>query len=117
MLSAVLHSVAVLQRSVLVCDGGAASMLSMLAAGGLRVVQYKPSAAELSAGCLAEHDAVIVRSATQLGAEAIRKGATGNLRVIGRAGVGVDNIDTSAAREHGLWVLNTAGASTGTAAG
>ena len=98
--------------SVLVCDGLANPALRALADAGLVVACRCPSAAELSAGCLAEYDAVVVRSATTLGGDAIRAGAAGRLRVIGRAGVGVDNIDLQAAREAELWVLNSAGAST-----
>lgn len=112
---ALLHSLALgsVQRSVLITDGGSACMKSMLSAAGLRVVERHLSVAELAAGSLAEHDAVIVRSATTLDAGAIAAGAAGALRVIGRAGVGVDNIDVAAARHSGCWVLNTAGASTG----
>lgn len=66
---------------------------------------------ELTAGGLSKHDAVIIRSATTLTAEAIAAGED-RLTVIGRAGVGVDNIDINAARNAGCWVLNTPGAST-----
>ena len=53
---------------------------------------------------LADADAVIVRSATQLDAEAIS--AAPKLRVIARAGVGLDNIDVSAATARGVMVVN-----------
>ena len=66
----------------------------------------------LAAGGLAEFEAVIIRSATTLSAESIEAGAAGKLRVIGRAGVGVDNINLASARAHGCTVLNTPGAST-----
>jgi len=114
MAHALLHSLALgaVQRSVLITDGGSAGLKSRLTAGGLNVVEWHPTSAQLAAGCLAEHDAVIVRSATTLEACAIAAGAAGRLRVIGRAGVGVDNIAVGAARQHGCWVLNTAGAST-----
>lgn len=98
--------------SVLICDGLAKPAIAALTHGGLRVVERRPSAAELSSGLLAEYDAVIVRSATSLSKEALSAGASGRLRVVGRAGVGVDNIDLTAARASNLWVLNSAGAST-----
>jgi D-3-phosphoglycerate dehydrogenase len=51
-----------------------------------------------------DYDALIVRSRTQVTAEVID--ATKRLKVIGRAGVGVDNIDLDAARENGIAVVN-----------
>jgi D-3-phosphoglycerate dehydrogenase / 2-oxoglutarate reductase len=53
---------------------------------------------------LAEADAVIVRSATQIDAEAIAAGR--RLKVVARAGVGLDNVDTSAATARGVMVVN-----------
>lgn len=75
-------------------------------------MQQHLSVDELAAGALGEHDAVIIRSATTLTAEAIAAGARDKLKVIGRAGVGVDNIAVEAARASGCWVVNTPGAST-----
>ncbi|MGW1295032.1 phosphoglycerate dehydrogenase [Streptomyces sp. NPDC002533] len=49
-------------------------------------------------------DAVLVRSATRLDAEAIAAGA--RLKVIGRAGVGLDNVDVPAASRAGVMVVN-----------
>jgi D-3-phosphoglycerate dehydrogenase len=57
---------------------------------------------------LADADALIVRSAVQVDAALLEKAP--KLRVIGRAGVGVDNIDTAAATHHGIVVMNTPGA-------
>jgi len=57
---------------------------------------------------LADADALVVRSAVQVD-EALLEHAP-KLRVIGRAGVGVDNIDTEAATRHGIVVMNTPGA-------
>lgn len=53
---------------------------------------------------LAEVEAVLIRSATTMDAEAI--GAAKNLKVIARAGVGLDNVDTQAATEAGVMVVN-----------
>jgi D-3-phosphoglycerate dehydrogenase len=55
-------------------------------------------------------DVLIVRSATRLTAEIIA--AARRLKVIGRAGIGVDNIDLEAASERGIRVVNTPGATT-----
>lgn len=56
---------------------------------------------------LADADALIVRSAVQVDAALLQHAP--KLRVIGRAGVGVDNIDTDAATRHGIVVMNTPG--------
>ncbi len=57
---------------------------------------------------LVDADALVVRSAVQVD-DALLEGA-GKLRVIGRAGVGVDNIDAEAATRRGIVVMNTPGA-------
>jgi D-3-phosphoglycerate dehydrogenase len=57
---------------------------------------------------LADADALVVRSAVQADANLLESAP--NLRVIGRAGVGVDNIDTDAATRRGIVVMNTPGA-------
>ncbi len=53
---------------------------------------------------LAEADALLVRSATQVDAEALAAGR--RLRVVARAGVGLDNVDVKAATEAGVMVVN-----------
>ncbi len=60
------------------------------------------------------YDALVVRSQTQVTSEIISHGR--NLRVIGRAGVGVDNIDVDAATQHGIVVVNAPSANTVSAA-
>jgi D-3-phosphoglycerate dehydrogenase / 2-oxoglutarate reductase len=60
------------------------------------------------AGALADADALVVRSAVQVD-DALMAQAP-KLRVIGRAGVGVDNIDAEAATRRGIVVMNTPGA-------
>ncbi|HEY4285195.1 MAG TPA: phosphoglycerate dehydrogenase [Chthoniobacterales bacterium] len=57
-----------------------------------------------------EFNAVIVRSETKITADIISAGK--NLRVVGRAGVGVDNIDVDAATRRGVVVLNAPGGNT-----
>jgi len=60
---------------------------------------------------LPESDALIVRGRTKVTAEVIRS-AGPRLKVVGRAGVGVDNIDLEAARARGLTVVNAPEAAT-----
>lgn len=54
---------------------------------------------------IGDYDAIIIRSGTKLTKELID--AAGKLRVIGRAGVGVDNVDLEAATQRGIIVMNT----------
>ncbi|GAB4580138.1 MAG: hypothetical protein Fur0022_28770 [Anaerolineales bacterium] len=54
---------------------------------------------------IGEYDALIVRSRTKVNAKLLA--AAPRLKVVGRAGVGVDNIDLTAAREHGVTIVNT----------
>lgn len=56
------------------------------------------------------YDALVVRSATKVRAEILE--AADNLRVIGRAGAGVDNIDVKKATDKGVVVMNTPGGNT-----
>ncbi|MBP6015276.1 MAG: phosphoglycerate dehydrogenase [Candidatus Promineofilum sp.] len=54
---------------------------------------------------IGDYDGVIVRSDTQIDADVIAAGK--RLKVVGRAGMGVDNIDVEAATRHGIKVMNT----------
>jgi len=54
---------------------------------------------------ISDYDALIVRSATKATKDIIDKGT--NLKIIGRAGIGVDNVDVTAATEKGIVVMNT----------
>ena len=53
---------------------------------------------------IGQFDALIVRSATKVTREVLEAGAKGKLKIIGRAGVGYDNIDAAAASENGIVV-------------
>ena len=82
----------------------------------LAVLQQEPdwnivTADKIKSPCLSEladADALVVRSAVQADAKLLESAP--KLRVIGRAGVGVDNIDTAAATHKGIVVMNTPGA-------
>ena len=62
------------------------------------------------AAIIGEYEGLVVRSGTKVTAEALAK--ADQLRVIGRAGVGTDNIDKAAATERGIVVMNTPGGNT-----
>lgn len=59
---------------------------------------------ELSA-CIGEYDGLAIRSATKVTKEIIEKAT--NLKVVGRAGIGVDNVDIPEATAKGIIVMNT----------
>jgi len=94
---------------VLVADGLAEEGLQLLRAAGEVVVRAGVPDGELRT-LLAEFDALVVRSRTRVAAGALDE--AGHLRVIARAGVGVDNIDVEAATRRGLLVINTPESST-----
>ncbi|KAF6984256.1 hypothetical protein CFC21_002293 [Triticum aestivum] len=75
---------------------------------------YGMSPAELLAK-VAQFDALIVRSGTKVTREVLEAGR-GRLRVVGRAGVGIDNVDLQAATEAGCLVVNAPTANTVAAA-
>jgi D-3-phosphoglycerate dehydrogenase len=96
---------------IVVTDGMSKDAVSLLEKNGHEVTLQSFSKEELLQGCLSDFDAIIVRSATKLPKEVIES-TGGNLRVIGRAGVGVDNIDLAAASDAGIAVVNAPLAST-----
>src|SRR5512136_171140 len=61
-------------------------------------------------GIIGEYDGLAIRSATKVTKEIIDK--ADNLKVVGRAGIGVDNIDVPAATKRGIVVMNTPGGNT-----
>jgi len=96
---------------IAVTDGMAPAAIELLEKAGHEVINESIDVADLLAGELSNYDAIIVRSATKIPAEVI-SATTQRLKVIGRAGVGVDNIDIKAAAEAGIPVVNAPRAST-----
>lgn len=94
---------------VLLADGLAEEGLRRLRDAGEVVVRSGLAEDELIE-VLPEFEAVVVRSRTHVTARALD--GAGRLRVIARAGVGVDNIDVEAATRRGILVLNTPESST-----
>ena len=58
-------------------------------------------------GIIGEYDALVIRSATKATADLLE--SADNLKVIGRAGIGLDNVDIPAATKKGIAVMNTPG--------
>src|SRR6516164_7434666 len=84
-----------------------------MAPAGIELFQAQPgwntiiSNPKEFASHLAEADALLVRSAVQVDKAVLEQAP--RLRVIGRAGVGVDNVDLDASTEAGVLVMNTPG--------
>src|ERR1700733_1675422 len=89
---------------ILVADKISERGIALLRETGWDVVT--PAAADVPTQ-IADADGLVVRSATKV-TPALLKNAP-KLRVIGRAGVGVDNVDMDAATRHGVLVMNTPG--------
>lgn len=96
---------------VLVSDKLAPQGLEVLekaAASGALAVDVKTGLkADALREIIGDYHALIIRSATQVTADVI--GAAERLRAIGRAGIGVDNVDVPAATRKGIVVMNTPG--------
>jgi len=96
---------------VLVSDPISQTGVDALAEGGLLDVTFSPGLphAELLE-IIPDYTALVVRSQTKVGADVIA--AAKNLKAVGRAGVGVDNVDVDAATKRGIVVMNTPGGNT-----
>jgi D-3-phosphoglycerate dehydrogenase len=94
---------------IVVADDLPASALELLGSEAGWHIDAKPgrNPADL-ATALADADALLVRSATKVTADLLQAGP--RLRIIGRAGTGVDNIDVEAASHRGILVVNAPGA-------
>jgi D-3-phosphoglycerate dehydrogenase len=99
---------------VLVSDNISPKCIEILKKSGLEVdVKTGMKPEELKA-CIGNYHGLIIRSATKVTSETID--AATNLKVIGRAGSGLDNVDRAAATKKGIVVMNTPGGNTITTA-
>lgn len=92
---------------ILANDGIDAAGKAILESAGFTVVTEKIAQVDLARE-IADYDVIIVRSATKVNAEVIN---ASRLKLIARAGVGLDNIDMKAAGEKNIPVVNTPNAS------
>ena len=90
---------------VLVSDPVAAEGVAILRRAGLEVDVRTGLTSEELIGIIGAYDALAVRSETKVTAAVLD--AAKNLKIIGRAGVGVDNIDVAKATERGVLVVNS----------
>jgi D-3-phosphoglycerate dehydrogenase / 2-oxoglutarate reductase len=101
------HSPTNVQASgtVLICDSINQKGIDILKKAGMKV-DYKPNIlADELLSTVKDYQVIIVRSRTKITRQVVQ--AATNAKIIARAGVGVDNIDVSAAEEKGIRVINT----------
>src|ERR1041385_9405455 len=100
---------------ILVLDGLEKTGVDKLRAATGVTVDERPSIEpDKLAQIISQYEALIVRSKTRVTSELIDKAE--NLRVVGRAGTGVDNIEVNAATRRGIVVMNAAAGNTVTTA-
>ncbi|CAH2103364.1 unnamed protein product [Euphydryas editha] len=95
-------------KSVLVVDGVGANCAQILRSHNIGVTTKEKITKEELLKEIPNHDALVVRSATQVTKEVLEAGS--KLKVVGRAGAGVDNIDVKTAGQKGIAVINAPGA-------
>jgi D-3-phosphoglycerate dehydrogenase / 2-oxoglutarate reductase len=96
---------------VLVADPISPKGVELLESGGQLLVEVKTGLKEDALlSIAAEYSAIVVRSQTKITAKVID--AAKRLKAVGRAGVGVDNVDVDAATRRGVIVMNTPGGNT-----
>jgi len=100
---------------ILISDKMAEEAITLLKDAG-HDVTYDEMDAETLLAEIPKYDALMVRSRTKAREEIVKAGANGNLKVIGRAGIGVDNIDIKVAAENGIKVVNSPTGATGSVA-
>ncbi len=96
---------------VLICDPVDEDAVRAMKDAGHEVVEKTGMSPEELLETVPEFDAMVVRSATKVRKPVLEKAAQGNLKLIVRGGVGLDNIDTDVAAELGIKVDNTPAAS------
>ncbi|MBT7614540.1 MAG: phosphoglycerate dehydrogenase [Rhodospirillaceae bacterium] len=93
------------QPKVLIADKMSPEAASILSDRGVDVEVSTGLAPEALIELIGGYDGLLVRSSTKVTAEVL--GAADRLKVIGRAGIGVDNVDVAAATAKGVVVMNT----------
>ncbi|MBX3007401.1 MAG: phosphoglycerate dehydrogenase [Melioribacteraceae bacterium] len=101
-------------KKVLISEKVNSKLVDILKSNSLDVDYLPDLKKEELSGIIGKYQILVVRSATQVTKELIDK--ADNLELIGRAGTGVDNIDSDAATKKGIIVMNTPGGNTISAA-
>ncbi|KAM4731756.1 D-3-phosphoglycerate dehydrogenase [Anableps anableps] len=101
-------------KTVLISESVDPRCRVILEENGIRVTEKQDMKKEELIAEIKNYDGLVVRSATKVTADVIN--AADNLRIIGRAGTGVDNVDVDTATKNGIIVMNTPNGNTISAA-
>ncbi|XP_061925848.1 D-3-phosphoglycerate dehydrogenase [Entelurus aequoreus] len=101
-------------RRVLISESVDPRCRNILEENGIRVTEKQNMRKEDLIAEIKDYDGLVVRSATKVTADVIN--AAASLKIIGRAGTGVDNVDVEAATKMGVIVMNTPSGNTISAA-
>ncbi|XP_007260013.3 D-3-phosphoglycerate dehydrogenase [Astyanax mexicanus] len=101
-------------RRVLISESVDPCCRAILQENGIEVTEKQNMSKDELISQIKDYDGLVVRSATKVTADIIA--SAGNLKVIGRAGTGVDNVDVDAATKKGIIVMNTPSGNTISAA-
>uniref|UniRef100_A0A8C4IME7 D-3-phosphoglycerate dehydrogenase n=1 Tax=Dicentrarchus labrax TaxID=13489 RepID=A0A8C4IME7_DICLA len=101
-------------KSVLISESVDPRCRAILEENGIRVTEKQNMKKDELIAEIKDYDGLVVRSATKVTADIIN--AADNLKIIGRAGTGVDNVDVDAATKKGIIVMNTPSGNTISAA-
>ncbi|XP_040912420.1 D-3-phosphoglycerate dehydrogenase [Toxotes jaculatrix] len=101
-------------KTVLISESVDPRCRSILEENGIRVTEKQNMKKDELIAEIKDYDGLVVRSATKVTADVIN--AANNLKIIGRAGTGVDNVDVDAATKKGVIVMNTPSGNTISAA-
>src|SRR4029450_69365 len=91
-------------HKILIADSLDPSGLEALQASGAEVHELTAAERPQLQKILADYDALVVRSSTKVTADLLRAGK--RLKVVGRAGIGVDNVDVAAGTQAGVLVVH-----------
>ncbi|KAG7463997.1 hypothetical protein MATL_G00182590 [Megalops atlanticus] len=101
-------------RRILISESVDPCCKKILQENGIQVTEKQNMSKDELVAEIKDYDGLVVRSATKVTAEIIN--AADNLKIIGRAGTGVDNVDVDAATKNGIIVMNTPSGNTISAA-
>uniref|UniRef100_A0A3Q0QY65 Phosphoglycerate dehydrogenase n=1 Tax=Amphilophus citrinellus TaxID=61819 RepID=A0A3Q0QY65_AMPCI len=101
-------------QTVLISESVDPRCRTILEENGIRVTEKQNMRKDELIAEIKNYDGLVVRSATKVTADVIN--AANNLKIIGRAGTGVDNVDVDAATKKGIIVMNTPSGNTISAA-
>lgn len=102
-------------KNILITDGMNNEFIYRLTNLGFEVLNKSCDENELI-NLISDFDVLIIRSKTKVNKEVLRKGKDGKLKLIVRAGVGIDNIDVNCAESLGITIKNTPNSSTNSVA-